>query len=83
LSTYYPDDNFIPKINNNPASLVEYTKRAPEAITKWLKQSGLKVNNTKEDLYLFYKHDTTSISIRIVTKVFSSSKNLNVLEDNI
>jgi hypothetical protein len=36
-----------------------------EFIPKWLKKSGLKDNDEKTDLCLFYKYDTTSIVLNL------------------
>ena len=43
-----------------------------EAITKWLKKSGLKVNNDKTDFYLFYRQDTAQVSIHVGETVIKS-----------
>jgi hypothetical protein len=36
-----------------------------EAITKWLKQSGMKVNQNKTEACLFYKHDVAPINLQV------------------
>ena len=40
----YADDNFIIRINKDLNSLINDMEKSLEAITKWLKKSGLKVN---------------------------------------
>ena len=40
-------------------------KSSLEAITKWLRQSGMKVNNSKIEICLFYRRDCASIQITI------------------
>jgi hypothetical protein len=40
-------------------------KKALEGITKWLKQSGLKVNEEKTELCIFYKNDVARVTIII------------------
>jgi hypothetical protein len=40
-----------------------------EAITKWLKESGLVVNQTKKDICLFNKRDCAPISIKVENTV--------------
>ena len=47
--------------------------------TNWLIQSGLKVNEDKTGLCLFYKNDTTPISITLKGKVIESVNSMNVL----
>jgi hypothetical protein len=45
-------------------------------MTKWLGQSGLKVNQEETELYLFYKYDTPHISINVFnTNIVKKSKN--------
>ena len=45
----------------------------------WLKDSGMKVNESKTDLCLFHRGDTTPISINLYGKMISSNKTMNVL----
>ena len=48
-------------------------------IVNWLSKSGMKVNEQKTDLCLFYKRDVASISIILSGQVISSNKTINVL----
>ena len=48
-------------------------------IAKWLTDSGMRVNEQKTDLYLFYKDDTTPITVSLNGKSIKSNKNINVL----
>ena len=48
-------------------------------IVDWLKDSGMKVNESKTDLCLFYKGDSTPISINLYGKTIISNKTMNVL----
>jgi hypothetical protein len=50
-----------------------------EAIMKWLRQSGLKVNESKNDLCFFYKNDIENISIKLNDSLITSSFVINVL----
>ena len=50
-----------------------------ETITDWLVQSGLKVNEGKTGLCLFYKNDTTQININLKGKIVKSVSSMNVL----
>ena len=45
----------------------------------WLKDSGMKVNESKTDLCLFYKGDSTPISLNLYGKTIVSNKTMNVL----
>jgi hypothetical protein len=48
----FADDSFILKINDSKVALINDMKKAFESVTKWLKKSGLKVNNAKMELNL-------------------------------
>jgi hypothetical protein len=48
-------------------------------ISKWFKDSGLKVNNAKTDLCLFYKNDTAPITLTLGIEEIRSNKSMNVL----
>ena len=50
-----------------------------ELMMKWLRQSGLVVNEEKTELLLFYKNDHSLIEIRINNKLVKSKKFINVL----
>ena len=45
--TNYADDNFIIKSSKTLVSLIDDMEKSLESITKWLKKSGLKVNEDK------------------------------------
>ena len=48
-------------------------------ITKWLRGSGMVVNESKTELCLFHKNDQTPIQIRIDGVTVTSQKSMNVL----
>ena len=48
-------------------------------ITKWLTDSGLKVNETKTELCHFYRNDTPPVEIRVNNIMIESTDNMNVL----
>jgi hypothetical protein len=50
-----------------------------ESLTKWLKKSGIKVNNNKTELCLFYKNVTTPISKTLNGVSITLAKILNVI----
>ncbi len=75
----FADDNNVPKINfvlQNPIKDVEMSL---EAITKWLRDSGLVVNQTKTDLCLFCKKDCIPVTITIGQARITSNKQINIL----
>ena len=75
----FTDDSYVTKWNKSISELIKDMEKSLEAITKWLRQSGLKVNQEKTDLCLFYKKDCAQINITVdATRVVSSSV-INVL----
>ena len=54
-------------------------RKSLEAITKWLKQSGQKVNETKTELCLFHKNKDIQIEIVLNGTILKSQTNMNVL----
>ena len=54
-------------------------EKSLEAKTKWLRDSGLKVNQSKMEVCLFYKHDVAPVRIRIGETTVLSKKTIGVL----
>ena len=48
-------------------------------IIKWLTDSGLKVNESKTELCLFYRKDTPPVMIRVNNIMINSTSSMNVL----
>ena len=61
------------------AKLVDDMEKSLEAITKWLKQSGLVVNQTKTEICLFNRRDCRPISIKLGLGSVLTQSVLNVL----
>ena len=59
----FADDSYVLRSNINQTDLIKDMKKSLEAITKWLRQSGLKVNQSKTELCLFYKKDAVPITL--------------------
>ena len=57
MLTMFADDNYVICYNKHLVQLITDMKHTLELIIKWLKESGLKVNDEKTELYLFYKND--------------------------
>ena len=77
--TNFADDNFILEFNSKINELIPNMERKLEMITKWLKDSGLKVNETKTEICLFHRNDTQTITLTLQDAVIKSKKSMNVL----
>ena len=65
--------------NRDKLVLVGIMEVKLKRIMDWLKDSGMKVNEPKTDLCLFYKGDSTPISHNLYGKTNVSNKTMNVL----
>jgi hypothetical protein len=54
--TSFAEDTYIPKSNSNLECLITDMKAMTKCITKWLRQYGLKVNDKKMEMCIFYKN---------------------------
>ena len=77
--TNYADDNFIIRSSKILTELIEDMRKSLEAITKWLKQSGLKVNETKTELCAFHKSAEVRLEIVLNGAILKSKTSMNVL----
>ena len=77
--TNFADDNFSLVLNKEIGALVVDLERKLEMITKWLRDSGLVVNESKTELCLFHKNDQPTIQITLQNVVIKSKKEINVL----
>ena len=77
--TLYADDNYIVRWNSILHLLILDMKISLEMITKWLRQSGLKVNDAKTELCVFHRTDTRPIEININDIMLTSKNHINVL----
>ena len=75
----FADDNFIISWSESKVLLVNDMETKLEAITRWLKKSGLIVNETKTELCLFYKKDTHPVEIFLNGTKLHSKKSINAL----
>ena len=64
---------------SNLPELLNDMKRALEKIIEWLTNSGLKVNDAKTEMCLFYRKDTRAVNITINGTEITSKKSMNVL----
>jgi hypothetical protein len=77
--TNFADDNFVIRWNKCMTALISNMEKDLEIMTKWLKDSGLKVNESKTELCLFHRKDCPKITIRLNLKTVSSNASMNVL----
>ena len=60
-------------------ALIIDMKKSFEAITKWLRDSGLKVNDTKTEICLFHRNDQLPIQITVNNVTLVSTLQMKVL----
>ena len=77
--TNFADDNFVIRWNKCIPALISNMEKDLEIMTKWLKDSGLKVNESKTELCLFHRKDCPKITLRLNLKTVNSSTTVNVL----
>ena len=77
--TTFADDNYIIKSNKEKKMALEELGRELEKIIKWLKGSGLKVNENKTELCIFHRSGNTDGSLLIDNVLIASKNEINVL----
>ena len=75
----YADDNFTFFWDRDKSKLIRDMEKELETLTKWLKDLGLKVNDMKTELILFYKKDCQPITISLNQNIIKSAKTIKVL----
>ena len=75
----FADDIYITKWSKNVQELTMDMEREIVKITKWLKQSGLKVNDEKTDICIFNKHNIDPLTIRVNGFDIVTKNSINVL----
>ncbi len=75
----FADDKYIQKSSTSLTKLIVDIEKSLEAITKWLKKSGLIVNQGKTEACLFCKHNCAPVDLKIVEVTISTKKWINVL----
>jgi hypothetical protein len=75
----FADDNFTVRWNKVKSKLIKELEKDLETLTKWLSDSGLKVNESKTELVLFYRKDCRKVIIRINNTQITSLDYINVL----
>ena len=77
--TLFADDNYIIRYNCNLEALIEDMKETLEMVTKWLKDSGLKVNDNKTEACLFHIRDHPPVEISVNNTIIATKPSMNVL----
>ena len=77
--TNFADDNFCLVWNREIEALVVDLERKLEMIIKWLRDSGLVVNQSKTEICLFHKQDQQPIQVTVENVIVTSKKSMNVL----
>ena len=77
--TMFADDNYVIVWHKQLNILSIEIKNTLETIIRWFKDSGLKVNDEKTVMCLFYRNDIAPITITINTKIITSTPTMNVL----
>ena len=75
----FADDKFPLVWNSDKTALIKELEIKLTRIMNWLKDSGMKVNESKTDLCLFHRGDTQPISIKLYGKEIKSNKVMNIL----
>ena len=77
--TLFADDNYIIKSNGDLTALINDMEVTLEMIIKWLKDSGLKVNDSKTEACLFHIRDHAQIEFEINGIIIKAKASMNVL----
>ena len=77
--TNFADDNYIIDFNSHVNVLIINMQQRLEMITKWLKDSGLIVNESKTEICMFHRNDTQTVTVMLQDKLITSKKHMNVL----
>jgi hypothetical protein len=77
--TTFADDNYIISWSTTKEKTLEILKNKLDKILKWLKDSGLKVNENKTELCIFHRNETTEGQLQIGESLIVSKEDMNVL----
>ena len=77
--TTFADDNYIIERHQNKNTALKILGKKLERIVKWLKDSGLKVNETKTELCIFHRNENTVGKLEIDNTEVPSKEEMNVL----
>ena len=72
--TNFADDNFIVGWNKLLPALIDDMEKTLEMIIRWLKDSGLEVNEGKTEVCLFHRNDQPLITIKLLGNSVKTKK---------
>ena len=75
----FADDNFCVEWNKSLPLLVINLEKRLEMITKWLRDSGLVVNESKTEACLFHTQDQPPVEFKLQGVKIKTKKSMNVL----
>jgi hypothetical protein len=75
----FADDNFSLSSSQNKHEAKNRLQAKLTVVTTWLTNSGLKINENKTELCLFYRKDTNPIKIILNDVIIMSKTSINVL----
>ena len=75
----FADDNFAVRWAKSIGEVKTKMEKSLDITIKWMKASGLKVNENKTELCLFYRINPLSITIQIGDQMVSTTPSMNVL----
>ena len=75
----FADDNFAITWHKSKQMATTLMQNKLEIMSTWLKRSGLKVNESKTEICLFYKKDTPPVEIIVNNVSVKSGTTMNVL----
>ena len=75
----YADDNFAIAKHQSKEHCIKLIEQKMKIISEWLRNSGLKVNEAKTELCIFYRKDTPQVEVQINNVYVKSKDHMNVL----
>ena len=75
----FADDNFILTNSKNKSFCITSMEEKLRVIIKWLKDSGLKVNESKTEICLFYRKDSPQVEVLVSGIVVKTKDHMNVV----
>ena len=75
----FADDKFVPMIGDDKTELARNMESTLENIRKWIKHSGLKINEKKTEICLFYKHESEPVNVIIGEDLVTTANSINIL----
>ena len=75
----YADDNYVGSANKNMSLALEETKTKIYRISKWLTNSGLKINDDKTEICIFHRKEKAITTLNINNTVIKTSNQISIL----